>query len=62
MRSETSHAIAFLAGDRSHLRRFSHRLSTEVPLQKCCSVGPRVLPGASWPSQRSGSLRSMISL
>lgn len=30
----------------SHLHRFSHGLTTEVALQKCCSVGARVLPGA----------------
>ena len=32
--------------DRSRLLRFSHGLTTEVALQKCCSVGEPVLPGA----------------
>ena len=31
--------------DRSHLLRFSHGLTTEVELQKCCSVEAPLLPG-----------------
>ena len=33
--------------DRSHLVRFSHGLTTEVALQKCCTVEAPVLPGAA---------------
>lgn len=33
--------------DHSHLLRFSHGLTTEVALQKCCTVGAPVLPGAA---------------
>jgi len=33
--------------DRSHLLRFSHGLTTEVELQKCCTVGAPVVPGGA---------------
>ena len=33
--------------DRSHLLQFSNGLTTEVALQKCCTVGAPVLPGAA---------------
>ena len=33
--------------DRSHLARFSHGLTTEVALRKCCSVAAPVLPNVA---------------
>lgn len=49
---ERGFAGQFLAGervpwhdcDRSHLAPFSHGLTTEVALKKCCAVGPAILP------------------
>lgn len=35
--------------DRSHLLRFSHGLTTEVALQRCCPVGAPVLPAGAQP-------------
>lgn len=54
---ERGFAGEFLTGERvpwhdcssSHLTHFSHGLTTEVVLQKCCAVGPAVLPNFSDP-------------